>query len=297
MKKLRLGVLGMSEGNGHPYSWSAIFNGFDMQYMKDCPFPVIPDYLQEQDFPASFLTEMAEVTHVWAQDREIAEHIAKAGKIANVVDIAEDMIGEVDAILLARDDGENHYEMAMPFINAGLPVFIDKPFTLSVKEGEAMLAAQHFDSQVFTCSSLRYAEELKLTEADRETIGEIKYVEGSIVKKWETYGIHILEPIMAQLPNRGRLVSVTPIKQGEIQVVTVKWENCMACLRITGSVPSPLALTFYGANGNVEKRFADSFACFRASLKHFVEGIHSKEILISRAETMEIVEILEKGKC
>ncbi len=297
MKKLRLGVLGMSEGNGHPYSWSAIFNGFDMQYMKDCPFPVIPDYLQQQDFPAAFLTEMGEVTHVWAQDREIAEHIAQSAKIAYVVDNAEDMIGEVDAILLARDDGENHYDMAMPFIKAGLPIFIDKPFTLLVKEGEAMLAAQHFDSQIFTCSSLRYAEELKLTEADREAIGEIKYVEGSIVKKWETYGIHILEPILAQLPNRGQLVSVTSVKQGEIQVVVVKWENCLANLRITGTVPSPLALTFYGSKGNVEKRFVDSFACFRSSLKHFVEGIHCKEILISHAETMEIVEILEKGKC
>lgn len=297
MNKLRLGVLGMSEGNGHPYSWSAIFNGFDMRYMKDCPFPVIPDYLQQQNFPAAFLTEMGEVTHVWAQDREIAEHIAKASKIANVVANAEDMISEVDAILLARDDGENHYEMAMPFIKAGLPIFIDKPFALSVKEAEAMLEAQHFDSQVFTCSSLRYAEELHLTEADRETIGDVKYVEGSIVKKWETYGIHILEPIMAQLPNRGRLISVTPVKQGEIQVVVIKWENCMACLRITGSAPSPLAITFYGTKGNVEKCFADSFSCFRASLKHFVESIHSKEILISRAETMEIVEILEKGKC
>ena len=36
MKELRLGVVGLSEGNGHPYSWSAIFNGCDMAYMKDC---------------------------------------------------------------------------------------------------------------------------------------------------------------------------------------------------------------------------------------------------------------------
>ena len=24
---LKLGIIGLSEGNGHPYSWSAIFNG------------------------------------------------------------------------------------------------------------------------------------------------------------------------------------------------------------------------------------------------------------------------------
>ena len=33
---LRVGILGLSEGNGHPYSWSAIFNGFDKT--KECPF-------------------------------------------------------------------------------------------------------------------------------------------------------------------------------------------------------------------------------------------------------------------
>ena len=43
MSDLRLGVLGLSEGNGHPYSWSAIFNGYDPQAMASCPFPDIPD--------------------------------------------------------------------------------------------------------------------------------------------------------------------------------------------------------------------------------------------------------------
>jgi hypothetical protein len=297
MTKLRLGVLGMSEGNGHPYSWSAIFNGYDMQYMKDCPFPVIPDYLQKQEFPADFLTEMAEVTHVWTQDRQISEHIAAASKIANVVDSAEDMIGQVDAILLARDDAEKHFEMAMPFIKAGMPVFIDKPFSLSVNEAETMLASQQYEGQIFTCSSLRYAQELWLTDAEKETIGAIVYAEGSIGKKWDTYGIHVLEPMLAQLSNRGHLVSVTPVKSGELQVVVVKWENCLATLRITGSVPSALAIKFYGVKGNIEKQFVDSFACFKASLKSFVEAIKATQVPISRAETMEIVEILEKGQC
>ncbi len=297
MKKLRLGVLGMSEGNGHPYSWSAIFNGYDMQYMKDCPFPVIPDYLQKEDFPSEFLTEMGEVTHVWAQERHMAEHIAAAARIANVVDEAEDMIGEVDAVLLARDDAENHYEMAMPFIKAGLPIFIDKPFALSLKEAEEMLAAQQFNNQIFTCSSLRYAEELILTDNDKETLGEIKFAEATIGKKWETYGIHILEPIVAQLPNRGNLISVTPVKHGEIQVVTVKWDNSIVNLKMTGSIPSPLIFTFYGNKGNIQKRFTNSFSSFKNSLKHFVQGINSNELLISRTETLQIVEILEKGRC
>ena len=32
-KELKIGILGMTEGNGHHYSWSEMFNGFDMRYM------------------------------------------------------------------------------------------------------------------------------------------------------------------------------------------------------------------------------------------------------------------------
>ena len=37
-KKLSLGLIGVSEGNGHPYSWSAIFNGYDKKKWKNVDF-------------------------------------------------------------------------------------------------------------------------------------------------------------------------------------------------------------------------------------------------------------------
>ena len=42
---LKLGIIGLSSDNGHPYSWSAIFNGYDPEEMARCPFPGIPEYL------------------------------------------------------------------------------------------------------------------------------------------------------------------------------------------------------------------------------------------------------------
>ena len=47
-KEINLAMLGMVEGDGHPYSWSAIINGYNKEYMKDCPYPVIPKYLDQQ---------------------------------------------------------------------------------------------------------------------------------------------------------------------------------------------------------------------------------------------------------
>ncbi len=45
---LRLGIIGVSEGNGHPYSWSSIFNGFDRKELKKCPYPTIIEYLKKK---------------------------------------------------------------------------------------------------------------------------------------------------------------------------------------------------------------------------------------------------------
>ena len=103
-KVYRLGIIGLSPGNGHPYSWAAIFNGFNKEEMAKCPFPVIPEYLNKQD-PATMRIEEGKVTHIWTQDPDVSKQVARASLIENVAEKAEDFIGRVDAVLLARDDG------------------------------------------------------------------------------------------------------------------------------------------------------------------------------------------------
>ena len=232
---------------------------------------------------------------MWCQKKKIAEHIAAASHIENVVANIEDMIGQVDAVLLARDDAENHYEMALPFLKAGLPIFIDKPLAVKISEAEKIWAAQQFNNQVFSCSSLRYAKELMLSEEEKEMIGEIKLVEGSVMKKWETYGIHILEPLVAQLPNRGKLIEIKGIGSGYQKQVLVQWDHVSGYFKTTGNTPSPLEIKFFGEKGNITKTFNDSFNAFKNSLQVFIEVIHHPEKNIPQEETLELVTILEKG--
>ena len=54
---------------------------------------------------------------------------AKINGIPNVVDKPEEMLGQVDAIICATDIGAEHVERIRPFVEAGLPIFIDKPLT------------------------------------------------------------------------------------------------------------------------------------------------------------------------
>ncbi|WP_421976517.1 Gfo/Idh/MocA family oxidoreductase [Roseivirga seohaensis] len=295
-KKLRLGVIGMSDGNGHPYSWSAIFNGYNLQSMKDCGFPVIPEYLNQQIYPNDFLCELGTVTHVWTQDIDTSRHIALTTHIPNVCEAIEDMIGKVDAVLLARDDAQNHVSMAMPFIMAGLPIFIDKPLALNRDDAKKMFSMQKFESQIFTCSSLRFAQELMLSKEEKMFLGKIKLVEGSVMKYWDTYAIHLLEPLIVNIPNRGKLQHIRSIRHDGIHLALIEWKNLVCNLKVTGGLQVPLQLCFFGENGQITKKFEDSFSCFRSSLKAFIEQIESNKLSIQRDETLELMEILEKGK-
>ncbi|MCX5428394.1 Gfo/Idh/MocA family oxidoreductase [Streptomyces sp. NBC_00257] len=53
--------------------------------------------------------------------------LAAVGGIAAVVDEPAALIGLVDAVVVADRDGANHRQQAIPFLAAGLPVFVDKP--------------------------------------------------------------------------------------------------------------------------------------------------------------------------
>ena len=67
-QELRLAMLGMIEGNGHPYSWSAIVNGYDPAAMAaQCTYPGIIEYMSKQPLEKVRIPG-ARVTHVWTDD-------------------------------------------------------------------------------------------------------------------------------------------------------------------------------------------------------------------------------------
>lgn len=297
---LRLGVLGMSPGNGHPYSWSAIFNGYDRGAMASCPFPSIPEYLAERSFPEDGLGALAQVTHVWAQEPAVAEHIARASRILHVVPEPAAMIGHVDGLLLARDDSERHLELARPFLATGLPVYIDKPLAVSRSRADALLAAQTHEHQIYSCSALRYARELALEADDLATLGTLRLVEGFSPKAWDTYAVHVVEPIVATLSRHaGTLPKVARSLRrtsGKLTTLALELTDGLAVnITTTGDSANPIVLRFWGDRGMTELVFRDSFSAFRQALRVFVESAVAGTLPIPREETMTVVSWLELG--
>ena len=85
MKEFKIAMLGMVEQNGHPYSWSAMFNGYNKEAMEGCGYPVIPRYL-ELEPEENFGVRGAKITHIWTDNPEDAKKVAKASLIPNIVE-------------------------------------------------------------------------------------------------------------------------------------------------------------------------------------------------------------------
>ncbi len=291
---MRLGVIGLSEGNGHPYSWSAICNGYDPAAMASCPFPVIPQYLAERRFPEDQLPDVS-VTHIWTQSPSISAHVAAAARIPHVVDSLDQMIGAVDGILLARDDAERHVEMSLPFLRAGLPIYIDKPIAVTRADLARLFEAQRYEGQIFSCSALRFSGALQLDAETRARLGPIRHVEASVPKAWSTYGVHLVDPLLAVTSHYGQTCAVTAAGGHEAGVVHLRFSDMTATLTCLGKLPGELKFRFYGAQAFADRVFSDTFLSFRAALAEFVEGVRTGTTRTTREELTTVVQILEDG--
>ena len=197
-QNIKLGIIGMTEGNGHPYSWSAMFNSYNIEAMtKECPFPGIPEYLNKEDHDTMGIPG-AKMAMVYCDKRSDAEHVSRLSCVPEVADRPEDMIGKVDAVIIATDIGSEHVRRATPFIEAGVPLFIDKPLCDNLEDLAFFKDAIAKGAKIISSSSMRYCKEYApYFHGKYNEIGDLRFITMTMPKKWETYGIHALEALFA----------------------------------------------------------------------------------------------------
>ncbi len=292
LKELKVAVLGMIDGNGHPYSWSAMFNGYDKESMEDCGYPVIPRYLEKQP-PETFGVRNAKVTHIWTDNPEDAIKVAKACKIPNIVEKPEDVIGKVDAVIITTDDGSDHIWRVKPFIEAGLPVFVDKPLADNVEDLKTFCKWVEEGARIMSSSSLRYTKEYMPYFTSTYELGDLRYINMTMNKTWERYGIHAMEPVY-KITGPG-YVSVQNTGEKGRDILHIKHKDGIDInVAVTyDMVGSPLKLI--GTKDNVVVGSKDSYFCFKTQLDEFIKFAEGEEPGYPFTETIELMEIIIAG--
>jgi predicted dehydrogenase len=112
------------------------------------------------------------IVAIWGEDaartQEVVERFGQIPVAGNPVDFR----GDVDAAVIVARDGNRHLELARPFIEEGMPVFIDKPLACSVADARAILnAAKQSGSRVMSASALRWQPDTEAVERKVAALG------------------------------------------------------------------------------------------------------------------------------
>ena len=283
---LRIAMLGMIPGNGHPYSWSAIINGYDPAEMAKCPYPVIAQYLGARPLEEVCIPG-AQVTHIWTDDPSEAKSVAAAARIPHVAERMEDVIGEVDAVIIATDDGTDHVRRARPFVEAGLPIFVDKPLATTREELSQFVSWRQSGARILSSSGMRYAPELAALEHQ-----EWRWLTSLTCKSWERYGIHALEPIFRIL-GAGFTHVRSEAQEGSDLVYCRHQSGAQATISaISDAVGGFGTIHAYGVDGEQYVRMRDTYTAFRNQLVSVVEWVRSGADPFPFSDTVELMAIL-----
>jgi predicted dehydrogenase len=149
----KIGILGSD--NSHADRFSEILN-----------LPSHPSYLPDSG---------AQVVAIWGQEAERTQQVAQNNNIATIVDNPTHMIGQVDAVICVTRHGGLHRELATPYLEAGIPTFVDKPLAVDPDDARAIVAAaQQYNVPFTSFSTVRFSADTRAYLAEVEKLGGVR---------------------------------------------------------------------------------------------------------------------------
>ena len=233
-------------------------------------------------------------SEITAPDRLAEYHDKLTGWGVEVVDSVEQLVDMVDVVCVESQSGYVHLDRARPFIEAGIPTYIDKPFVINVEDGLKIkeLAAKH-GVPIFSSSSLRYAPEVVEAQHDAEGVGSVvgafAYSPASLHDKnpgLAHYGIHGVETLYA-LMGPG-CVELSCISEEGGEVSTGRWaDGRVASIRGTRAGKHAYGYTVWGDKG-VRSEYISTTYIYRELLKKIVQMWETGTPDLELDETIEI---------
>jgi predicted dehydrogenase len=189
-KPIRIGIIGAE--NSHTAGFGKLFN-------IDKKFPGV------------------EVKYVWGETDEFAKAAMEKGAIPNQVKDPQEMMGKIDALIVDHRHPKYHLEAATPFVKAGIPAFIDKPFCYRASEGKEFLQmAKKIGTPVTSYSSIAQTAATFDIKEQVASMGKISQVIRTGTADLESpyggvffYGVHIIEPLIYMFGDDIQEVCVT----------------------------------------------------------------------------------------
>ena len=186
---LRVGVIALGDNSHMNYSiWAPTIN------------PTEPDV-----WPAGRTTGM-KITHCWDMNPEIREAFAKK-YMCTAVRNYYDMVGKVDGMIYAGFNEVKWWpKLAKPYLEAGIPCFLNRPFAYSMKDAyEIVDTAKKHNTPILCTDEREYIQQAIVARAKvKEWLSEGRMVVGangdnSAGNEYPQHGVHGLYFLLAIL--------------------------------------------------------------------------------------------------
>ena len=279
-KTLRAGMIGLD--TSHVIAFPKIFHNpkatGDLAGIK-----IVAGYPGGTDIPAS-------------RDRvgKFTEQLRGMG--VEIVDTIPKLLEKVDVVLLESVDGRIHLQEAIPVIEAGKPLFIDKPVAGSLADAIAIYElAKKKNVPCFSSSSLRFGAGInELRDPEKvgaimgaDTWGPCSYSEGT--PDLFFYGIHGVEPLFT-LMGMG-CETVARVQTKDTDFVTGVWKDGrVGTYRGIRAGKATSGAMAFGAKGIVQATKLGSYEDLCAEIGKF---FRTGKPPVPAEETIEIFAFME----
>jgi predicted dehydrogenase len=235
--------------------------------------------------------------------------LEEGGDITAVPDPAE-MLGQVDAVMIVFRHGDLHARYALPFIKAGIPVWMDKPFAISNVDARSMLEAAIDAGSLLTGgSTCKYTKDLLAVKSVFESgarIGKLKTAVLNFPAEMENeygglyfYGAHLVE--MALYAFGPEALSVVATATNGLVTAILKYAEFQITLQFIPAGRENYAV-LYGERGT-SFREIDITRSYNDGMREFVRMLETKEwpltpefLFASTAVLNAIIESYKTGK-
>lgn len=275
-KKIRIGIIGAE--NSHTIAYGQIFN-------------------RDRKFPG------CEVVGVWGETAEFAKQAAEKGQIPRIVNTPGEFMGKIDALIVDHRHAKYHLEAAWPFVEAGIPTFLDKPFCYRVSEGRKFLEmARAKKTPVTSFSTAARGEEIADLKNQIKALPKIHHIISAGHCDVDSpyggvffYGVHQVERLTAVFDETIQRVRVS--RKGEDASATLMFSSGLQATMILtkGRPPFEFAVvTDQGVRKLEPKPASDDLTPYREVVQLFREGKEARTH-DSLLQEIAILEALERS--
>ena len=144
------------------------------------------------------------ITKIWSYRKEFAQRFIDRYPGVEAVGEIEDMIDTVDGIYIDAVPAVSLYHlMAKPFLLAGMPTFVNRPFCTSLEKGRMMISdAVKGGAPLMSNSTWEFAESVgDLQDKASRMPSILGYAAHNSMSYYYTHGVHVIFYIAAILRN------------------------------------------------------------------------------------------------